>query len=268
MHSINGIREIAPDYDHFIVDIWGVVHNGLKLYPGTQEVFQELQNAGKQAILLSNSPRRSQEVAQQLSSLGLGASSYHLLHTSGEETFNLLQEHQQKWHRVYPLMSVDRHSTLRQELEELGFKTVDNLYDADLLLNTGPDNLIVELYRDFLREAMDHNVPMLCANPDVAAYVGSERVVCAGALANAFEEMGGEVFYVGKPYPLVYQRVFQHFRDFNPSRAICVGDGVMTDILGAHNVGLASLLIGTGLGAEASLADNFKPTYTLGELSW
>ncbi|MFN7709578.1 MAG: TIGR01459 family HAD-type hydrolase [Holosporales bacterium] len=268
MQSIQGLQDISSLYDHYIVDIWGVVHNGLALYPGTLDAFDRLKAMGKQVILLSNSPRRAHEVQDQLETMGLGAHHYHGIHTSGEETYDLLKEHQGKWQRVYPLMSVGRHTALQQELTELGFDCVDDVEQADLLLNTGPDNLVVELYGDFLKEALAHKVPMLCANPDVAAYVGNERIVCAGALANAYAVMGGEVLYVGKPYPLVYERIFQLFSAFDLGRAVGVGDGLMTDILGAHTMKMASVLIGTGLGRETPMNESLKPTYQLAQLRW
>lgn len=267
-------------YDFFIVDLWGVLHDGHQAYPGVVETLRQLQAAGKQVVLLSNSPRRVSQIEENLRNLGILRDLYKALYTSGEHTFHQLSK-APRGKKVFALRH-DYHATL---IKDLGLEEVQTVAEADFILNTGPVMTHASDYDAVLQEAQCLGKPMICANPDLKAPSGDLEVLCAGTVAQRYEDMDGLVDFYGKPHKCIYEAVFEIMGNPNPARVLAIGDGLATDIKGAENAGIHSALVMTGLqarhpvrawGAEAFRASlqedcerlGLAPTYLIPGFVW
>lgn len=264
------IAELLPLYDAYIVDLWGVVHNGQAAFPEALEVLKALKAAGKKVLLLSNAPRRVASAAEQLIERGVPPELYDIFYTSGEDCHRALKERTHPWYQklgnnLYHL-GPDKDKSL---LEEVTFTIVDDLEKADFILNTGvlTWECCLADYEALLKQAHVLKLPMACANPDKVVLFKGKNVICAGELATYFERLGGEVFYHGKPYPEFYTAACELLDNPNPSKILAIGDSLMTDIKGAHLQGIDSLFIRSGIHAGAEdletlfAAYSVRPTY-------
>lgn len=253
MDHLDGLHDIAGDYDGFVVDLWGVVHNGVHLLPGVTACLRALRDGGKRVVFLSNAPRRAAIAADGLRRMGIEDALYDGVVTSGEVTRTLLLE------RTHPFVAPlgDRVFHLgppkdANVLEGAGLVTVP-LGDADFVLNTGPDDDnpgAVDTWRPLLDAARARDLPMICANPDLEVVRGTTRVICAGLLARIYrDELGGRVLMVGKPEPVVYPAAFS-LLDVAPARTLALGDALATDIAGAAAVGIDAVWVLGGIHAE------------------
>jgi len=251
---LNGLAEIADDYQLFIFDLWGVVHNGVSAYPGAADCLARLRRNGTRVVLLSNAPRPSANVAIHLEQLGIKPTLYDWLLTSGEATANAMasQNPQPKYFHVGPERS-------RPTLEACGGREV-TLKDAELILCTGlfdDETERAEDYSALLRSAADRNLPMICANPDIVVMRGEKMIQCAGAVAALYEEMGGKVTRFGKPFPEIFDCLFVEMSNITRKRAVMIGDGLATDIKGARRAGIDAVWVAGGIHAvEVGLTSN------------
>ena len=206
MKRVDGIAAVADRYDGFILDLWGVIHDGVRPYEGAADCLERLRDAGKRCVLLSNAPRRSQAAEAMLAAMGLSPSLYTGVLTSGEAVHLALRDRTDPWfaqlgRRVWHL-GPERDKNVMQglDLEEVGTPA-----EAEFMLNTGPDDHRgqqdpAEFEAD-LQESVRHGLPMICANPDLEVIRGGVRVICAGTLAQRYEQLGGTVRSLGKPDP-------------------------------------------------------------------
>ncbi|MBV8121946.1 MAG: TIGR01459 family HAD-type hydrolase [Alphaproteobacteria bacterium] len=250
---LRGISVLAPDYDGFILDLWGVVHDGIKPLPGAVDCMRSLIHAGKRIALLSNAPRRADDVARRIAQIGVPGESYHHIVSSGEEAWQHLRQRDDPFYaalgrRCLHICS-DRDLEIREGLD-LAF--VDSPECADFILNTGPAGWddAIEDYAPLLRRSLDRCLPMVCANPDLVVRHGAQLALCAGALAQWYEAQGGRVRWHGKPYRSIYDRCLTLLGVADRSRILAVGDSLRTDIAGAAAAGLDSLLIIGGIHAD------------------
>jgi HAD superfamily hydrolase (TIGR01459 family) len=250
---LGGISVLAPDYDGFILDLWGVVHDGIKPLPGAVDCMRSLIHVGKRIALLSNAPRRADDVARRIAEIGVPGGSYHHVVSSGEEAWQHLRQRDDPFYaalgrRCLHICS-DRDLEIREGLD-LAF--VDSPESADFILNTGPAGWddTIEDYAPLLRRSLDRRLPMVCANPDLVVMHGGQLALCAGALAQWYEAQGGPVRWHGKPYKSIYDRCLTLLGVADRSRILAVGDSLRTDIAGAAAAGLDSLLIIGGIHAE------------------
>ncbi len=290
---LSGVSEIAELYDAFILDLWGVVHNGVRAYDGVAECLSELKARGKGICLLSNSPNRAGDVADMIRGFGITEDHYTHLVTSGELTNILFQEsegvfgeleHNDHYYDFWP-------DTPVRTLEGLGFTQSADMKDcgfilAALLDNFDPDRNAAESYDDELKQALDLGLPMICANPDLKVHHGEREHLCPGTLAHKYELMGGAVIWIGKPYGRAYAHAHHLLGEPDKKRMLAIGDSVRTDIHGAHDFGIDSALNLIGLHWEevvsienpkqvdlskidAMLATKpYTPTYTIETLKW
>ena len=249
---IRGISELAPRYDGFILDLWGVVHDGVAPYPGALACMRALLEAEKRIVLLSNAPRRSDDVARRIAAIGVPEDLYHDIMSSGEEAWQHLYRRDDPFYaglgRNCLHIGSDRDLEMREGLD---FDFVETTGPADFMLNTGPagwdDRL--EDYEPLLQAAKRRGLPMVCANPDLVVMHGGRPTLCAGALAQYYEEIGGIVRWHGKPYRSVYDSCLERLQIEDTSRILAIGDSLRTDIAGADGAGLDSLLIAGGIHA-------------------
>jgi HAD superfamily hydrolase (TIGR01459 family) len=259
MRHLNGFAPLAHSHDGFIVDLWGVVHDGISPYDGAVDCLLRLRKAGKRVVLLSNAPRRVRLVQEGLRGMGLPDDSYDGILTSGEATRTALLE------RTDPFIAALGRRVLhlgqpkdRNVLEGLELDIVDDPAEADFVLNTGATDDSGEsgpdAYQPLLRQCAARGLPMLCANPDLEIVRGGKRIICAGLLARFYEQYGGPVRSLGKPYPEVYEAVLPML-GVERSRVLAVGDALATDIAGAKAAGIESCWVLGGIHAEM-IGDN------------
>jgi len=251
MKYISGIKEIAANYNYFIFDIWGVLHDGSKAYPSVIESLKFLKDSGKKVCFLSNAPRRSSKVEEVLNRLGITKDFYDFILTSGEATFLDLQKNQQnnfakfsnKYYYIGPKKDLDL-------LDGLEYEETADASQAGFIINTGfdgEDSTIAEKMSQII-EAKKYNLPMICVNPDlIVVNQAGKEMICAGALAREYEKMSGEVLYYGKPFSAVYKMTMEKFGNPDKKSAIAIGDGMETDIAGAKNFIIDSILVTGGI---------------------
>jgi len=253
VNLIAGMRELAPRYDGFILDLWGVIHDGIAPIPGALGCLRSLIDSGKRIVLLSNAPRRADDVVQRITAIGVPAELYHHVMSSGEEAWKHLQRRDDPFYAGLGRRCLHIGSVRDLEIREgLGLEYVAAAEEAQFILNTGPagwDDRI-EDYEPLLREALGCNLPMVCANPDLVVRRGSTLHLCAGALAKWYEEAGGRVRWHGKPFRSVYDSCLGLLGILHRSRILAVGDSLRTDIAGAAGAGIDGLLIAGGIHAE------------------
>jgi HAD superfamily hydrolase (TIGR01459 family) len=250
---IGGMRELAPRYDGYILDLWGVIHDGVAPMPGAIDCLSTLRKRGKRIVLLSNAPRRADDVVRRIAQIGVPAALYHHAMSSGEETWQHLHRRDDPFYAALGRRCLHIGSERDLEIREgLGLDFVDTAEDAEFILNTGPagwDDRI-EDYEPQLRQGLTRDLPMVCANPDLVVMHGSRLALCAGALARWYEEAGGRVRWHGKPFRSVYDTCLGLLEIEERSRVLAVGDSLRTDIAGAAGAGLDSILIAGGIHAE------------------
>ncbi|HUA51225.1 MAG TPA: TIGR01459 family HAD-type hydrolase [Candidatus Sulfotelmatobacter sp.] len=250
---LEGLAPVVDAYDAFIVDLWGVLHDGAKPLPGTVECLTALKAAGKRVVLLSNAPRPAAPAIARLGEIGFARELYQDLMTSGEETWRHLVRRDDPWYAA-----LGERCYMIGPPRDLGMLTdvrAERVYDidaADFILNTGADfGDTVETFEDLLQRARARELPMICANPDLEVLMRGKREICAGALAVRYEALGGAVRYHGKPYRSVYEACFALLDDPPRERVCAVGDSLRTDIAGAAAAGIDSILATGGIHAEA-----------------
>lgn len=246
----DGIAALADDYDVFILDLWGVLHDGVQAYPEAVACLRHLRRASKTLLILSNAPRQVGDVARTMTRLGLTPDLYDHLMSSGEDAWRHLRDRPAPWYRelgrrMYHL-GPSRDDGMKAGLD---VTLVDDIEHAEFILNTGPADAdaTIESTEPLLRRAAERELPMVCANPDLVVMRGDAVELCAGSLARRYEEMNGEVRYHGKPHPPIYDTCFRLLGDPDPARVLAVGDSLRTDIAGATAAGIASVLVTGGI---------------------
>ena len=250
---ISGLAEVADRYDVLLCDVWGVIHNGVESFPDACDALVRFQQAGGKVILISNAPRPSAAVRPQLAELRVPAAAWSDFVTSGDATVTELRRR-----APGPAWAIgpDRDLAL---YEGVGVDFAHGPRDAAFISCTGlfdDENETPEDYRERLTAAAARRLTMVCANPDRVVHRGEELIYCAGALADIYGTLGGEVVMAGKPFAPVYEGALaaaaaQLGRSVDRARVLCVGDGVGTDVRGANDQGLDCLFIAAGIhGAE------------------
>ena len=253
LRPVSGLRDLVPDYDGFILDLWGVVHDGVNPYPGVLDCMARLVESGKRVILLSNAPRRADDVVRRIATIGVPAGLYHGVMSSGEEAWQYLKRRDDPFYaalgRVCLHICSDRDLEIR---EGLGLTYVEKPGVAEFVLNTGPAGWddTIEDYASILAACRARDLKMICANPDLTVMHGAKLALCAGALAVHYEEIGGTVRWHGKPHRSVYESCFELMGIADRARILAIGDSLRTDIAGANGAGIDSLLIAGGLHAK------------------
>jgi HAD superfamily hydrolase (TIGR01459 family) len=245
------IAELAEGYDGFIVDLWGVVHDGVRPYPGVIAALAALRAAGKRVVFLSNAPRRAAAVAASLADMGIAPGTYDGVVTSGEVVRRALASRTDPDFAALGARFVHLGPARDRNLfEGLDLIEVSAPDEADFMLNTGPDDLAAQddaaAFDALLAGSLKAGLPMVCANPDLEVIRDGRRIVCAGLLAQRYESWGGRVIWRGKPDPAVYAPTLDLLGTAR-DRTIAFGDSLRTDIAGAKAAGIASVLVLTGI---------------------
>lgn len=240
----SSLPDILARYDGFLIDLWGVIHDGTALYPGVMATLEHLQQAGKPIVFLSNAPRVSAKAISNLERLGIGRGLYRDVVTSGQVAHDWLRDATPFGKRYYYL-GPGKDEDIIADLSH--YQQTPEASEADFVLCTGyeydfqPHEEVIPT----LQRLLDAQLPMLCTNPDliVVKQDGTQQL-CAGECAGEYARMGGNVTYIGKPHAHVYAtgRAL-----LGAGNILCIGDNPLTDILGANRAGLDSLLITGGI---------------------
>ncbi len=268
MRELNHLSEISNNYDTFIIDLWGVVHNGIKLNSKAMEVIKNLKINSKKIVFLSNAPRPSLKVINFLLKMGMEKKYLSSVITSGEAAMYAIN--QNKFGKTFFHLGPPRDTSVFDKVK----KNKTNIDQCDFILCTGlfddhNDNL--NYYREFLKKHTSKK--LICTNPDLTVHRGNVQELCAGSIAKIFEELGGKVSYFGKPHPEVYNLCFS-----KNEKVLAIGDNLRTDIKGANNLNLDCVFITDGVHRDeinkSSDLNNLSETYNVKidffqkELTW
>jgi HAD superfamily hydrolase (TIGR01459 family) len=254
-----GIAPIVDRYDAFVVDLWGCVHNGLAAYPTAADALERLGRAGKRRLLLSNAPRRAAVIPPQLARMGLEPGRhFDDVLTSGEACWQALHDRRDPFHAGLGRRAL--HVGPERDLslfEGNGLARTTDPEEAEFVLFTGPndDGFGLAEHEALLAASRARHLRGVCANPDREVIRGTQRLICAGALASVYEGLGGEVAWHGKPHAPIYGLALERLGRPERARVLCIGDGLLTDVAGANAAGLDSAFIPGGIhGAAHGLA--------------
>ena len=235
----DGLRSIVDNYDLFYIDLWGVIHNGIKLHDKAIFALKELSKLNKSFVLLTNAPRPNQSVKKFLEKMGMDEQIRAHVFTSGEAALNYLKRFYllDKFFHIGPPRDFDLFNDFKNNKSK-------DITNSQYLLCTGLfDDHDKDL--DYYKKLLEKNIKkkMICTNPDLIVDRGNQRELCAGSVAMVFEKMGGEVIYFGKPYAEVYNQSI----DNSKKRILSIGDNLNTDIMGANLLNYDSMLISSGV---------------------
>jgi len=260
MEILDGIAPLAARYDGWVLDLWGVVHDGRAPYPGVPDALARLRAQGARIVFLTNAPRRAHAVQGLLDRMRLDRALYDGIISSGEVAWAAMRDRDHPWFAGIGHNAV--HVGPPRDLsvvEDAVATLVTDAKQADFVLNTGPDpdrsDRDLEPYRAVLAACAARRLPMICVNPDRFVMVGDDRLFCAGALADLYRELGGgAVLEIGKPDAMVYAPVMA-LLGTPPERTVAIGDSPHTDLAGARAAGLDAIWALTGLAAHAHGTD-------------
>jgi HAD superfamily hydrolase (TIGR01459 family) len=254
---VRGMSALASRYDGFILDQWGVLHDGTVPYGGAAECLRRLHAAGKRIVVLSNSSKREADNLELMKRMGFDVSLLERFVSAGEEARTALERRVDPFHRALGkrCFAITRGGD-RTLLEGIGLELVDGIDDADFLAVLGNDSPQRSLaaYEAELAAGIRRRLPMICANPDTARFTPQGLVEAQGLLALRYEALGGRVFFHGKPYPAIYKACLAAL-GCGAEKVVTVGDSIDHDVLGASRANLASALIPGGVhGRELGVA--------------
>jgi HAD superfamily hydrolase (TIGR01459 family) len=268
---IASLAQVGSRYDAVFCDLWGCLHDGVHPFPAAVAALQSYRAQGGIVILVTNSPRPKPNVVMQLDTMGVPRDAWDDLASSGDAAQHALftgAVGRQVYHigaeKDLPFFT-DVADDLRGLLKtEQPIERVA-LSDAEGIVCTGLADDLTETpddYRATLLMGKTMGLPMLCANPDVIVDMGDRRLYCAGALAEAYETMGGTALYFGKPHPPIYdlarRRLSALINRADP-QILCIGDGIATDIQGGLSEGLDTLFVTGGIAATEFGLDSNNP---------
>lgn len=243
------LDDLAAAYDLFLLDQFGVLHDGTKPYPGAVAALEALKRAGRSVVILSNSGRRAEPNEQRMERLGFSRSLWDLFVTSGETARAMLERGEllDGSPRSCFIVSRDGDASI---LDGLGIALAENPAEADCLIIAGSEAPQVTLadYERRLRGAAERGVPAACVNPDMTMLMPEGLAFAPGRIARLYEKLGGTVVWIGKPHPAIYRAARARFPQSR--RVVCIGDSVEHDIAGGAGAGFATVLVRTGIHAD------------------
>jgi len=245
------LSELVDGVEVILSDIWGVVHNGLEAFPEACEALHTYRQRGGTVILITNAPRPADSVQRQLRKLGVADEIYDAIVSSGDLTRHFVADHPGK--KMFWL-GPERDSSIYRGLDAVPAP----LEQADYIVCTGlfdDETESAEDYRATMLQARTRKLPLVCANPDIVVERGDRLIYCAGAIAELYRELGGEVIFYGKPHRPIYERAMALASERRGSpapldRVLAIGDSVRTDLTGAHGFGIDCLFVTRGIHSE------------------
>ena len=269
--TISSLKEIYNSYDTFILDQWGVMHDGVKGYLKAIKCVEKLFSENKNLIIISNSSKRKKPSLNRLPVLGFNSDHFKEVMTSGEmiwqslsnENYNVIQNLGKNCFHICDQFNEEGKDFLKG-LEK--YKLVENIDESDFILGCTPfSNTKVLDYVPILDIAIKKNIPFLCANPDFETIstpmnMNENNIFCMGAIAELYKSIGGKIFLLGKPNIDIYIESTKNINKLKKSRILAIGDSLHHDIKGAIEFGIDSLLI-TSTGIHHRLFDKKNPNW-------
>ncbi|MDO9641374.1 MAG: TIGR01459 family HAD-type hydrolase [Pseudotabrizicola sp.] len=263
---IRSLNDLSGRYDALFCDLWGCLHNGVTPFPAAVAALQAFRAQGGKVILVTNAPRPKSSIIRQLDAMGLPRDTWDDIASSGDATQAAMLSGAAgtKVHHIGAPKDEPFFTDFEDDLSHL-LATADitrvPLDQATGVICTGLADDLTETpddYRGKLLMAKAKGLKMLCANPDIIVDSGEKRLYCAGALAKAYEDMGGEALYYGKPHPPIYDLARRRL-GMDDARILCVGDGILTDVQGGVGEGLDTLFVTGGIAAQEFGTDFHNP---------
>src|ERR1700739_4241301 len=251
LRFVERLRDLVGGVEVMLSDIWGVVHTGLDSFPEACEALHAYRKSGGTVILITNAPRPADSVQRQLRKLGVADESYDAIVSSGDLTRLYVADHPGR--KVFWL-GPERDNSIYRGLNPV----LSPLPEADYIVCTGlldDETESAEDYRPMMLQALQRKLTLICANPDIVVERGDRLIYCAGAIAELYRELGGEVIFYGKPHRPIYERAMELAAERlgerpELNRVLAVGDSVRTDLAGAHGFGIDCLFVTRGIHAE------------------
>ena len=251
LRFVEKLRDLVDGVEVILSDIWGVVHNGLEAFPEACAALHTYRQRGGTVILITNAPRPADSVQRQLRKLGIADDTYDAIVSSGDLTRHFVAGHPGK--KMFWL-GPERDNSIYRGLDPV----IAPLEQADYIVCTGlfdDETESAEDYRAMLLQARARHLPLICANPDIVVERGDRLIYCAGAVAELYRELGGEVTFYGKPHRPIYERAMAlaaERRGHAPplDRVLAIGDSVRTDLTGALGFGINCLFVTRGIHSE------------------
>ncbi len=267
---IDTLDRLTGSYDAVLCDVWGVIHNGVSIFPEACAALSRARAAGKAVVLITNSPRPHQGVEEQLGVLGVPDDAWDRVVTSGDVTRDLIRSAPRRLFYIGP----DRDHAI---VDGIDVELVED-FEASGVVCTGlfdDENETPEDYAQMLERLRMRDLPFICANPDIIVERGDRLIWCAGALARDYGLLGGRTLIAGKPHRPIYEAAFKAAgeimgRELERDKALAIGDGVLTDVKGADQYGIDVLFVtdgihareyGNGQGPEAERLAAFLETH-------
>lgn len=255
---LDNARKLLRNYEVLFCDVWGVVHDGLAGYPEANAALTEFRKQGGSVILVSNAPVPNNQVRMMLDERRLSRDAYDDIVSSGDIAIEHLSG--QNYRRIHAIGPMDRDAALFEMVDA----ELTGLENAEAILCSGLNddiNETAESYRERLNAALARNLPFVCANPDKVVDVAGRLYLCAGAIADLYEHMGGQVFWAGKPYPPAYDTALERTQEIrgkavSTESILVIGDALRTDIIGAQRAGIDALFIAGGIHREDLMQDD------------
>jgi len=237
LKELNQLSDIYDNYDTFIIDLWGVVHNGMALNSKAIEAIAHLESNSKKIVFLSNAPRPKSKVVDFLLKMNMDKKYLSNVMTSGEAAMYAINKN--KFGKSFYHLGPTRDTSVFEKVKD----NKTDLKSCDFILCTGlfdeHDNDL-EYYKNFLKKHISKK--LVCTNPDLTVHRGNIEELCAGSVAKVFENLGGEVVYFGKPHKEIYEMCFNF-----GEKVLAIGDNLRTDIKGANNLNIDCLFISNGV---------------------
>lgn len=252
---IKGLSDIAGQFDGMLIDQFGVIHDGQALYPGTLRVLMELQALGIPVAVMTNSGKRAEANRERLVRMGVPRGCFVDTVSSGEVAFNSL--------------TATRAFLIGKDGDDYGFDGiafVDDPKSAEIILILGSNAPKTSL-DDYRKLISGLDLPALCCNPDKLMLTPQGLMPAPGAIAALYEEMGGKVTWIGKPYPHIYREAAKLIG--SPKRILCIGDSAEHDVAGGRNAGFSTLLVlqGVSAGHDPATLDP-QPDFVMDSFTW
>ena len=265
---IKNFNQIAHNYKAIFCDLWGCIHNGRESFKAGLEALLKFRNSGGYVILVTNAPRPSAYVIGFLEKLGISKNFYDAIVTSGDATKFSIQtgEFGYDIYHIGPTRDLCFFDPEHNNSSNFNEINLVSMSEASSIICTGLFNDQTETpsdYSDIIKFGVKNKLPLLCANPDIQVDFGSQRLWCAGAIAERYTKAGGESIYFGKPHEPIYELSMSKLFEINPyitkKEIICIGDGLLTDIRGGILFGLDTLFVAGGLsGEDTGVIDDVK----------
>jgi HAD superfamily hydrolase (TIGR01459 family) len=252
--QISGLVEIASQFDAMLIDQFGVIHDGQRLYPGALEVMQELKRMGVPVVVMTNSGKRAAPNAERIVKMGIARELFVDCLSSGEVAWRSLK--------------INKAFLVGKRGEDYGFDPVQFVDAADaeimLILGSNAPETSLEDYRQMFSGL---TLPALCCNPDKLMITSKGLQPAPGAIAEVYEQMGGKVQWIGKPYAVIYEFALKVLGA--PKRVLCIGDSAEHDVAGGRNAGLSTLLVMQGVSQGKDTNDIHPyPDYLMESFRW